>query len=327
MKRNIFLDENISLSIVLLGFGAPDSPEAVKPFLQKLIGKGLTPARIRAVVKRYEAIGGCSPLLKITEEQARLLQEELSNQLTCKVKVHIGMCYWQPYIAEVVKRACRNTDFLVAVSLSPHFSRITTGAYFAQFKQAVAEVSTKPQVVFVTGWHKHSLFLGALGQKIEQVFSDLPLDKNDVYLIFSAHNVPKHYIENGDPYLREVRETVDGLVARVREVDWTLAYQSRSGGGTWLEPTLENVLEDVVKKGKKAVLIVPISFVADHVETLYDLDIVFRKKVESLGLIFKRTDSLNANPLFIKALADVIIQHLHQFLEREGNLNGGVIRA
>jgi ferrochelatase len=322
MKRNIFLNKNTNLSIVLLGFGAPDSPKAVKPFLQKLVGKNLTPARIRAVVKRYEAIGGSSPLLEIAKEQARLLQGELSSQLRCKVEVEVGMCYWQPYIAEVVRKVCKSVDFLVAISLSPHFSRITTGAYFAHFKRALAEVSTKPEVILITDWYKHPLFLDALTQKIKEVLSDLPVDKSDVYLIFSAHNIPKHYIENNDPYLREVKETVNGLITRLKGIDWTLAFQSRTREGIWLEPTLENVLKKAVKMSKRMILVAPISFVADHIETLYDLDIVFRKKVESLGLIFKRTESLNTNPLFIRALTDVIIQHLRQFLE-EGKAGWG----
>ncbi len=166
-------------------------------------------------------------------------------------------------------------------------------------------------VIQVTGWHDHRSFLEALEEKVREGLDRFaPEVRDTVQVIFSAHSLPRETIAN-DPYVEEIRETIEGLVKRTGPLTWYLAFQSRGGGpGDWLGPDVGDVLEDLARNGCRRVLVVPVGFVSDHLETLYDLDIMHKARAQQLGMEYERSPSLNASPKFIRALAQVLVEHL-----------------
>lgn len=308
-----------TIGVLLLGFGGPDSLEAVQPFLYNLFleREGQTRARLIAerrskeVAERYKKIGGRSPLLDITKEQAQSLERRL-NVGDGPFKVYIAMRYWHPFIEETIRDILRDgIKRIVALSLSPHFTRMTTGSIFKKLKEVLANLTTDLKITYIDSWYNHQAYINALVEKIEEGISQFPNEhRNKVQVIFSAHSVPKEFIEGGDPYLEQLKATIAGVLKRIGLISWHLAFQSRSGPVAWLEPETDFVLDKLAKEGHRDVLIVPISFVSDHVETLYDIDIIYRQQAESKGITFRRTPSLNASPKFIEALAQIVREHL-----------------
>lgn len=309
--------ESKKIGILLMAFGGPDSPKAIEPFLTKLMGgRKLTPIILEKVKARYDLIGGSSPLIKITTEQASQLEKELKNQgqeVTCK----IGLCYWHPSIKESLQEfAAEGFDRIVTLSISPHYSRVSTGAYLEKVKETQTELQaqgSKMEIVTAGGWFDHPLYVEALAEKVIEQLATVTLEKrDDVYIILSAHSLPVAHIEQGDAYVDELKSTVEGLIDRLKPKHWHLAYQSKSPGqGEWLGPEVEEVMDRVAAEGFKGILVVPLGFASDHIETLYDIDIVHKKHAESLDLKFMRTPALNTTPKFIKALADVVKEKLN----------------
>ncbi|GAW90920.1 ferrochelatase [Calderihabitans maritimus] len=301
--------------ILLMAFGAPDSPEAVEPFLRKLLGNRPLPEPVLAKIKeRYNLIGGKSPLLEITQTQAFKLEEKL-KQRGKSCRVYTGMCYWHPFIEEALAQMVEDgINRVLALSLSPHYSRVSTGAYLRQLEAALDRYGGSLQVTRAGDWYDHPLYIQALAEKVGEGLRQFPEDvRAEVPLVFSAHSVPLEHIEGGDPYLEQVEKTASALAETLGEVQWQLAFQSKGAGkGRWLEPEVEKVLEQLRDQGKKNVLLVPLSFVSDHVETLYDMDIALKEYARSLGLNFVRCSTLNDSPAFIEALVQIIEQKLDQ---------------
>ncbi|KKM12461.1 hypothetical protein SY88_03395 [Clostridiales bacterium PH28_bin88] len=299
--------------VLLMAFGGPDSPEAIEPFMANLMG-GRPPAHalLAKVKERYRMIGGSSPLLDITRAQAGGLQEEL-NAGGGNFRVYAAMRYWRPFIGETLEQmAADGVQRAVAVSLSPHYSRVSTGAYAREVENSLSRLGAGLQVAFAPGWYDHPLFIQALAEKLLEALGRFPEERRgDVQVIFSAHSLPLTHIHEGDPYVDQLRATVSALVERLDLSSWHLAYQSKGGGqDEWLGPHVEEVLDGFAGSGRRDVLLAPVGFVADHVETLYDIDVAIRQHAEALGLNFRRAASLNASPTFLKALADVVRQAL-----------------
>lgn len=300
------------IAVLLMGFGGPDSLESIEPFLANLMGgKKPSAQQLEKVKERYKLIGGKSPLLKITKEQARKLEASL-NKDGDKYKLYVGMRYWHPYISETVRTiAQEGIKHLAALSLSPFSSRVTTGAYLSNLKEAIPQGS-RLEFAFIDGWYKHPLFADALVEKVREGMANFSSgEQSEIALVFSAHSLPKEYIAAGDPYVDEIEETISLIVEKLGEMPWHLGYQSKGiAGGEWLEPEVEVLLGQLAREGRKKVLLVPIGFVADHVETLYDIDVSLREKAKALGLAFHRAPSLNASPKFIEALTQIIEERL-----------------
>ncbi len=176
------------------------------------------------------------------------------------------------------------------------------------------EVGAEIQVSFIEGWYRHPLFLKAIQEKVEEGLRQIiPEERKKVHLIFTAHSLPKSLIEN-DPYVREIEESVAEVLKGLGPMPWRIAFQSKGGGpGEWVGPEVERVLEDLASQKAKEVLVIPIGFVSDHIEILYDIDILYRNKAESLGMNLKRTPSLNASESFVKALSTIVEEHLKGF--------------
>ncbi|MDA8234853.1 MAG: ferrochelatase [Clostridia bacterium] len=301
--------------VLIMGFGGPDSQEAIEPFMTRVMGgRQPSPELLAKIKARYDLIGGKSPLVEITMAQAKALEEALQNH--GNYRVYVGMCNWQPYIGAALEQMVRDgVDEACAISISPHRSRITTDSYEQELADAFAKLGSEPainrkfeEIALAGDWYDHPLFIGALALNAEEVLKKLP-QREKVHVIFSAHSLPVSYVEgeNADPYARQVEATVAALAPRLGDINWRLAYQSKGGGqGQWLGPTVEEVLDQLAAQGTKDVLVVPIGFAGEHIETLYDIDIDQRQHAEALGLNFHRSPALNTSPKFIEALADMV---------------------
>jgi ferrochelatase len=194
--------------------------------------------------------------------------------------------------------------------MSPHYSSISTGAYFEEVREAAK--GRDVEIILVDSFHAQAAFIEAIVDKVRQALSALERESGEeAQIVFSAHSLPMEYLEKGDPYVEQLNETVAGIVKMIPDRTWHLAYQSRGHGtGTWLEPDIENKLEELTARGVRQVVVVPLSFTCDHIETLYDIDITVANKARALGLGFARAEALNTSKRFIEALAVAVRPHL-----------------
>lgn len=298
---------NPKKGVLLLAFGGADSLESIGPFVKNVLkGRPVTEELIEKTKERYKLIGGKSPLLDITNEQAGLIENILRKNGDNR-KVYVGMRYWHPFIKDTLSvMKDDGIDSATAVIMAPFASRVSTGGYQKDVEEALSTLGT-PKIEFVSDWHTHPLFIEILAERLKAELSSFS-KKEDVLVIFSNHSLPKAALE-GDPYESKIRETVSEVVKKV-PVDYRIAYQSQgSGPREWLGPKPEEVMEEAKRAGKKGVVVMPLGFVADHVETLYDIDIVFKEAAGELGLVFKRSSSLNTTPKFMELIAKVIERH------------------
>ena len=299
-------------ALLLLAFGGPRSLNEVEPFLTRLFGsRRPAPDQLDRVKERYRLIGGSSPLPGITTEQAKRLEERL-NARGRSFKSYVGMRYGHPLIDETLREIIRDgMRRVIAIPMTPFRSRASTGAYREEVRRVSEPLGGEMEISFIEGWHLHPLFLDAVRQRIREGLAQFaPEERQGVHLIFTAHSLPKSMIE-GDPYLQEMEASVRGVLQGMEPLPYRIAFQSRGGGpGEWVGPDVESVLADLAAQRVAEVLVVPIGFVSDHIEILYDIDWVYRKKAESLGMVLKRSPSLNASERFLEALASVVEEHV-----------------
>lgn len=294
-----------NIAVLLLGFGAPEKVSDVARFMKNLTGRDLSPERLALIEDKYKQIGGGSPLLKITRRQAVALAKELKH-MGHPMPVEVGMCYMDPLIKDAVADLCsKGFNRLIGVSMSAQHSRVTTGAYINRFRKAVRK--HKCENSEISEWTKNIHYLKALAGSISDAIT---IAGADAPVIFSAHSVPKEHVETGDTYLHEIGETIEGLEGIMGVFRHELAFQSRGGPGAWLEPTTDEVIERLAREGVKSAVIVAISFISDHMESLYDIDIIYKQKASELGMRLIRAKSLNDSPGLIKAIAESIAAKL-----------------
>jgi len=300
------------VGVLLLGFGGPSSQDEVEPFLKNLLGKSLIPPRqLKAIKSRYQLIGGGSPLLDITIKQARALEKKLlgSNK---NLRVYLAMRYWHPSIEDALSNILSDgITRIIALSLTPHSSYITTNAYHKELKRVSSLPNHQMHISTIGDWYNHPLFLEAIIEKINEGMKQFPEEKRkDIPLVFSAHSLPDSTDYDADSYKLAIETTIRGIIKEVEPVVWQLAFQSRGRGEGWLEPKIEKVVEDFFRQGFREAMIVPISFVSDHMETLYDLDIALKDLALSWNMTCYRSPCLNDSPKFIEALASLVLEHL-----------------
>ena len=292
--------------IFLMAHGAPESTDDIPEYLKTIRGgRDSTPETIQIIRDRYEQIGGKSPLGEITAELAERLEKFL-NQEEPQFKVYVGMRNWSPYIRDGVKRMKEDgIEKVIALCLAPQFSTWSTKLYFNAFEEALKECGGENiDVHFVASWANHPLLIDAFSEKYREALAKL--NGESVYTIFTAHSIPSESIDLGDPYDQEFNKTVELLVDRVKPNNWYQAYQSQGMIPVpWLGPTVESVLDKISRVGSKTVLIVPVGFVCDHVEILFDIDIEFKNYAVDKKLKLHRTESLNFSPTYIEALASI----------------------
>lgn len=307
------------IAVVLLNMGGPDSLDAVRPFLHNLFSDPeILPvpgfvrrplawwiARRRAPhsAENYRAIGGKSPLGEITLAQAQALEAELGPGYT----VTVAMRYWRPRASEAA-RAVRDAGAqgLVVLPLYPQFSRATTGSSLADLERALADegLGSLPREV-IRSWEDFPPYAAALAECVREVRDDV----GDATVLFSAHGLPVKLIERGDPYLDHVRATVAAVMEHFPGVPHRLAFQSRAGPVRWLEPSVADELQVLAAQGVRRVVVVPVSFVSDHIETLHEIDVEYGELARSLGFeAFRRSPSLNTRPAFVRALARLVLE-------------------
>lgn len=309
-------------AVLLLQMGGPDSLDAVRPFLlnlftdreiikigpallQPLIARIIVKKRAAHVEENYSLIGGKSPLRELTEEQARSLEKVLGDNYRC----FVAMRYWRPSTIEALA-AIRKAGIsdITAVSLYPHYSKATTGSSIKELKRVLAESKAVFNVRYIDSFYNDSGYIDAMAEKIRegiQLFHPLA----DVELLFSAHSLPQTFIDEGDPYLAQIEESVR-LIMQKFDLPHHLSFQSRAGPVKWLEPSTDDMLKKLAESGVKNLLVVPLSFVSDHIETLHEIDIEYSKKAWELGIAkFERMPSLNSSPRFIEALAKLVLKN------------------
>ena len=299
-------------ALLLLAFGGPRSLDEVEPFLTRLF-RGRKPSleQLERVTERYRLIGGGSPLPEITFKQARALENSLHSK-GYRIKSYVGMRYGHPLIEETLKKILEDgIHEVIALPMAPFRSRASTGAYIEEVNRIRKNIGEKIEISFIEGWHLHPLFIGAIQEKVEEgLMQFTPEERKRVHLIFSAHSLPKSIIEK-DPYAKEIETSIKGVLEKLESIPWHLAYQSKGGGPEeWVGPDVESVLEELSKKKIREALIVPIGFVSDHIEILYDVDIHYQDKAKSLGIQLKRTPSLNFSKRFIEALSKIVEEHI-----------------
>lgn len=306
-------------AVLLLQMGGPDSLDAVEPFLvnlfsdrdiirigpaflQPLIARLIAKRRSRKAERNYEEIGGKSPLRELTEAQAKALEALLGERYRC----FVAMRYWKPSTVDALAAIKREgITRIIALSLYPHYSRATTGSSINELKRVLAAAGVSFEVVYVDRFYDHPRYIDALEEKIREGLAAFhPLA--EVELLFSAHSLPQSFIDAGDPYLDQIKETVRLVMARF-ELPYHLAFQSRAGPVKWLEPSTEEMLATLAARDCKSLLVVPLSFVSDHIETLHEIDIQYAVEAHKLGFArFLRAPSLNASPTFIACLAELV---------------------
>jgi ferrochelatase len=299
-------------ALLLLAFGGPRSLAEVEPFLTRLFrGRRSSKEVLERVKERYRLIGGASPLLKITQEQAKRLEKKLSER-GHSFKSYVGMRYGHPIIEETMKEMLQDgIEEVIAIPMAPFESRESTGAYIEEVKRVQKDIGEVLKVSFVVGWHMHPLFLEAIREKVhEGLMGFIPEERKRVHLLFTAHSLPKPIVEK-DPYAREIEASIKGVLEGLERRPWHMAYQSKGGGPEeWVGPDVESVLTNLSEEGVRKVLIVPIGFVSDHIEILYDIDILYREKAKSLGMKLRRTASLNFFEKFVEALSTIVEEHI-----------------
>jgi len=296
---------NATKAVLLLAFGGADSIENVEPFVKNILkGREVSPEFIEEMKERYEAIGGRSPLLDITNAQAKALEDKLNAGGGDTYKVFVGMLNWNPYIIEAIDdiQAAGFTE-VQAIVMTPYALPAIMDGYKKAVASAIEESGKPLSVEYIEGWHTHPILIEAIVENLRHELKAFDEPKN-AHLVFTAHSLPVAALK-GDTYQRLVRETVFAVTDFVN-YEFRVAYQSQGRTGKWLGPEIEEIVIEASAYAKEGMIVLPVGFVADHVETLFDLDINIKKMVEGMGMKFGRTASLNTNPRFIDMLADVV---------------------
>jgi ferrochelatase len=321
--------------VLLFNLGGPETLRDVRPFLYNLFSdpeifhikndllrKSLAwlIATLRQGKSRnlYRQIGGGSPLRRITEEQAAALSDALHSG-NMEASVYVGMRCWKPSIDDAVDRILKDEiTHLVLLPLFPQYSVTTTGSCLKYFRALETKLGlpSKMRISAIETWFDDALYIESMTELIEKSLAAFPVeDKGSVLLLYSAHSIPASYVEQGDPFLQQTRESVARINLKLGTGnDFRLAFQSKVGPVKWLGPSTREVLEDIGRKGKSRVLAVPISFVSDHIETLQEIDIQYKGLAARSGIAqFSRAAALNLYPKFINALAELSIRKFAEF--------------
>jgi protoporphyrin/coproporphyrin ferrochelatase len=316
----------MKLGVLVFNLGGPESLGDVKPFLYRLFSDPeiirikWTPLRktvaytIATLRKKksqgyYRLIGGGSPLRRLTEEQAAALESEL-RQRGVDAQTFVGMCTWRPFLDEAIHRVSQSgVDRLVVLPLFPQYSFTTTRAGSEALRRLIDKRSDLKalKTAWISTWAEHPTYVESFARAIEKELVKFSTP-DKVRILFSAHSIPESYVREGDPYLDQTKASVERIMDRLgRKHSYELSFQSKIGPVKWLEPATNDVIVRYGKERIENVLVVPISFVSEHIETLYELDILYKKLAADAGIPnFRRVPALNSDPLFIRALADIV---------------------
>lgn len=322
------------LAVVLLQLGGPTSIAEVKPFLESMfrdpdlldlpipvsirnwLARRFAAWRARSSVRLYESIGGKSPIRDITLRQAELLQEALQGKLTCRVFVAMryGSPTTQSAVTAVRKAGCGH---ILLLPLYPQYSAATTGSSINEWTRRCRQAGLVLPTDAIDSYGNSETYLAAIGERMQEALARFPPEVNP-HVVFSAHSLPMKLVRQGDPYQQQIEETVRLVCQRYSPTfPHTLCYQSRLGPQRWLGPNLASTLKRLGGSGAQAVLVVPIAFVSDHLETLSEINIEARQLARANGIRhFEMTEGLNDSPTFIRALRDTVLERSRRVRRR-----------
>lgn len=288
-----------------MAYGGPDKLEDVEPYLLDVRGYRPTSQEIiHEVRERYREIGGRSPILERTKAQADALESAL-NVNGGKFKAYVGMRHWHPFIKDTLEEMqSQGIERAVGLVMAPHYSRMSIGAYYKKIEEADSPIAFSR----IENWHLQTGYIHALVNRVRDALKRFPEEvRADVPVIFTAHSLPEQILEWNDPYPAQLRETVSAVMEKLGSQPYEFAYQSAAISTIpWLGPDAGEVIERLVAKGNKHILLCPIGFVCEHVEILYDIDIVYQNLARSLGIHLERIEMLNTAPEMITGLAGLI---------------------
>lgn len=301
------------VAILIMAMGGPDSLENVEPFLRDVRGGRPTPPElVEEIRERYRATGGKSPAPGITKEVAHQLEQKLNSQGDERYRVYVGLRHWHPFIKETWEALLEDRpERVIGLCMAPQYSSLSIGAYQEKVEDARAVRPCDCPISYVTSWHRHPKLIAAIVDNIHQALSRFPADvRANVPILFTAHSLPERILEMRDPYPDEVQGTVEAVTAQLGQVTTRFAYQSQGRSGEkWLGPTVESMLEALHQEGHRHVLVAPIGFLCDHVETLYDIDIELKQLATRQGMRLERIAMLNAAPALVETLVAVLAAH------------------
>lgn len=320
-----------SIAVVLLQLGGPDSLDAVEPFLynlfcdpdiidfpgaflaRKFIAKRISSSRAKKVAERYKEIGGKSPIRDLTNAQARALERELRK--TISADVYVAMRYWHPLTESVIRiLKLKSYKRIILLPLYPQYSQATTVSSLKEWKRqaSLLEYTSVPTET-ICCYYDHHLYIQAIIENINTAIAKFaPGDKPNIDLVFSAHGIPLSLVRKGDPYKQQIEETVRLVV---HGGNWNLqhhlCYQSKVGPAEWVKPSLDETIATLAGRGRHYLLVVPVAFVTEHIETLHEINIEARERAIRLGVKqFEMMPALNDHPKFITCLKNLVLNNI-----------------
>lgn len=297
-------------AVLLIAFGGPTAPDEIRPFLDNVArGRRIPAERLEEVAHHYELMpGGRSPLNELTERQASALRRVLAAA-GVSLPVFVGMRNWRPFLADTLAAmAAAGHRRAVGIILSPFRSEASWERYMGDVAAARAGVPTAPEIVFTPAWSTHPRFIEAAADSVTAALREVPAaERADAPVVFTAHSIPRAMAETS-PYVDDFTAAARAVAERLGIARWSVAYQSRSGSPRepWLEPDIGSVIQQLAAKDVRHLLVMPLGFVCDHVEVLYDLDVEARALAAEHGVALHRAAAVNDHPAFVAMLADLV---------------------
>lgn len=293
------------IGLLVMAYGGPKTLNEVEPYLLDVRGyRPTAPEIVHEVRERYREIGGHSPILQQTKEQSMALESAL-NTSGQPFKAFVGMKHWHPYIAEALDEMyTQGIERAIGLVMAPHYSLMSIEGYFKRIYEAESPVEVAP----IKDWHLLPGYIDALVSRVQAALRRFPADiRSQVPVIFSAHSLPERILEWNDPYPQQLQETIDAVTQKLGDHPHDFAFQSAAiSNDPWLGPDVSMLIESYAKQGQKNIISCPIGFVCEHVEVLYDIDIVYQELARSLGVRLERIEMVHTSPQMIAGLAELI---------------------
>ncbi len=301
---------NERTGILLLAYGSPETPDEVEPYFRHIRG-GRQPSAeaVENLRQRYALIGGRTPLRAITTDTAHTLQAALDARAPGEYRTYVAMKHWHPFIGDVVPRmAADGIRRIIAIVLAPHYSRMSIGGYRQYVEDSIAKLDVQMDLTFVDSWHLQPEFISLIAGRVREGLATIPEhERDETVVVFSAHSLPVRIRTWDDPYEAQLLASCDAVARAAGVVNWRFAWQSAGHTGEpWLGPDVVDYLATLDRRGVRSVLSVPIGFVCDHLEVLFDIDHEAAEKAKELGMMLRRTRMPNATPELIAVLEAIV---------------------
>lgn len=299
--------------VMLMAYGAPAALDDVPDFFTHIRGgRRPPPERIEDLRSRYAQMGDCASLLRITERLAARIQQHLDAEGGTKVRVFTGMRHSRPFIGErIADVEAAGVRRLVGLPLAPHFSSLSVGAYHRALGEAASALADPPELILVRDYHDHPGLIAAFARVLREALAAWGAGEEPPKVVFTAHSLPERIVTAGEPYKGQLLRTARLVAGSAGVNDWEFAFQSASPTGEpWMGPDFLEVIRRLAREGRRGVLIAPVGFLADHLEILYDVDILARKVAGEAGIRLERTSMLNDSADFVSVLAAIVRERL-----------------